>query len=639
MILQETIEKVFDLDIVEVIGRYVELKKAGANYKGLSPFTSERTPSFLVSPAKRIFKCFSSGKGGSLVKFIMEKEMMDYPDAIRFICKNHSLECIESEETNEEKAIAKHKEAMYVVNQVSANYFIQNLNYFQDALNYVYGERQLTANIINKFGIGFAPSTLSGLTNFLINSGYSWNVAVEVSVLGHIKDKNNLYDRFRNRMMFPIKGISGNLLGFGGRSLNPDERNAKYINSSDSIIYNKSHILYGIFESKKAIIEKDECLISEGYLDVVMFHQKEVENIIATGGTALTTEHVKLIKRFTKKVIVMFDNDKAGIRAAMKGIDVLLEEEMYVKVLILPLGQDPDDFAKSKNKKEIEEYIFNFSQDFVLFKTNYLLQEANGNPNLITAAIEDVLQSIAKMPDIVRRDIYLKECERISKVSISILRTTIKKFVTEETNINAAAPQTFYEQFLANRNYIQAQCERKILQYVLGYGNLQLTFKEVYIDKVGSAGLKKIKEVQFDATRTVLEKVQYELETDGIHFLNLNYAHIYEKAKLADLRNFNTLEQYLDTENYLLAIELRNDELNGNKNVFTYGDSLNNSNLAVKDLHSFLQISISENLLFYKIVYIEWLIEEESRKLNPNKQDMKDYIELIIRIKKDLNTI
>lgn len=640
MILQETIDKVFALDIVDVIKPYVHLKKAGANYKGLSPFTNERTPSFNVSPVKRIFKCFSSGKGGNLVKFIMEKEMLEYPEAIRFICKNHNIECLESQETNEERILSQTKEAMYIVNKVALGYYRQNLNYFQDVLNYVYGQRQLNTEIIEKFEIGFAPSTISGLTNFLINSGHNWQVAVQTSVLGYIPDKNKLYDRFRNRLMFPIKNITGNVVGFGGRALMPDAKNAKYLNSSDSIIYNKSEVLFGIFEGKKAIIEKDQCLLSEGYLDVVMFHKKNVENIVSSSGTALTPGQVKLIKRFTKNVVVMFDNDAAGIRAALKGIDILLQEEMFVKVLILPNGQDPDDFAKTRTKEEIEKYIQDYSQDFVLFKLNHLLLEANGNINMITTAVEDVLQSIAKMPDIVRREVYLKECSVISKIATDMLRITLRKYIIEDINLNEGIPQNFYEQFLESRNHIQNQCEKKILQYVLAYGSLELIFKEVLLDIAGTATHKFFKERKFDARRTVLDKVRYELETDNINFLNMTYAHIYERAKLADLRNFNSLEAYLDTETYLLAIELRNEELMGNKNVFTFGNAVNAvQQTNVVSLHEYLQTSIKENLLFYKVMYIEYLIEEESKKTIPNKENVKDYIELIIRIKKELNTI
>ena len=638
MILQETIDKVFALDIVDVIKPYVHLKKSGANYKGLSPFTNERTPSFNVSPVKRIFKCFSSGKGGNLVKFIMEKEMLLYPEAIRFICKQHNIECLESEETNEEKLLAQRKESMYIINSFTLGYYKQNLNYFQEVLNYVYGQRQLTQETINKFEIGFAPSTISGLTNYLVNSGYSWNTSVEVGVLGYIADKNKLYDRFRNRVMFPIKGLSGNILGFGGRSLAPDNRNAKYLNSPDSLIYNKSLILYGIFEGKKAIVEKDQCLLSEGYLDVVMFHQKGVENIVASSGTALTSDQVKLIKKFTKNVVVMFDNDAAGIRAAMKGIDILLQEEMLVKVLILPQGQDPDDFAKARTKEEIEKYVLDYAQDFVKFKLNHLLREANGDLNLTTIAVEQVLESIAKMPDVVKREIYLKECSIISKISVDVLRVTLKKYLVEETSISPIVPKNFYEQFLSNRNYIQTECEKKILQYVLAYGSLELTFKEVLLDIAGTATHKFFKERKFDAKRTVLNKVIYELETDNIHFLDMTYNHIYEKAKLVDLRRFNTLEAHLDTDTYLLAIDLRNEELSGNKNVFTFGHTMEANN-TIPPLHEYLQNSIKENLLFYKVMYIEYLIEEESKKTIPNKENVKDYIELIIRIKKELNSI
>lgn len=640
MILQESIDKVFALDIVDVIKPYVQLKKAGANYKGLSCFTDERTPSFTVSPAKGIFKCFSSGKGGNLVKFIMEKEMMKFPEAIKYLCKAFNIECLETEETSEERTLALKKESLHVINNVTSHYFKQNLNYFQEVLNYVYGERQLTAETIEKFDIGFAPNTVSSLTNLLINSGYNWQLCVEASVIGYIPTTNKLFDRFRNRVMFPIKNISGNIIGFGGRSLAVDAKNAKYLNSSDSIVYNKSEALYGIYESKKAIIEKNQCLLSEGYLDVAMFHQRGVENIVSSSGTALTSGQVRLIKKFTKNVIVIFDNDAPGIRAALKGIDVLVAEEMYVKIVILPTGQDPDDFAKARTKEQIEQYIFDYAQDFVLFKLNHLILEANGDLNLISKAIEDVLETIAKMPDPVRREVYLKECSKISKMTEDMLRTTMKKFIAEDAKLSMAIPKNFYEKFLESKNEIQHDCEKKILQYILAYGSLLLTFKEVMLDKAGTATHQFFKEINFEAKRTVLEKVMYELETDGIHFLNMTYGHIYEKTKLIDLRNINLLEQYLDPETYLLAIDLRNEEMMGNKNVFTYGSSLNNAeHTVVPNLHEFLQNSIKENLLFYKVMYIEYLIEEESKKTIPNKENVKGYIELIIRIKKELNTI
>lgn len=639
MILQETIDKVFSLDIVDVIKPYVQLKKAGANYKGLSCFTDERSPSFIVSPAKGIFKCFSSGKGGNLVKFIMEKEVMSFPEAIKFLCKQFNIECVESQETNEEKILSNKKESIHIINKTTADYFVQNLNYFQEVLNYVYGKRQLTTETIQKFEIGFAPGTISSLTNLLINKGFNWQLCVECSVIGYIPASNKLFDRFRNRVMFPIKNVSGNIIGFGGRSLAPDSKNAKYLNSSDSIVYNKSESLYGIFEAKKAIIEKNQCLLAEGYLDVIMFNQKGVENIVSSSGTALTHGQVKLIKKFTKNVVVMFDNDAAGIRAALKGIDILVEEAMFVKIVILPQGQDPDDFAKARTKYEIEQYINDYSQDFVLFKLNHLLHETNGDLNLVSQAVEDVLETIAKMPDAVRREIYLRECSIISKISTDMLRITLKKFIVEDAKLSMAIPKNFYEKFLESKNEIQHDCEKKILQYILAYGSLELTFKETMLDKAGTATHQYFKEINFEAKRTVLEKIIYELETDGIHFLNMTYGHIYEKAKLVDLRNINLLEQYLNPETYLLVIELRNEEMTGNKNVFTYGSSLESKNTVVPNLHEFLQTSIKENLLFYKVLYVEHLIEEESKKTIPSKENVKAYIELIIRIKKELNTI
>lgn len=637
MILQETIDKVFALDIVEVIGKYVDLKRAGSNYKGFSPFTNERSPSFMVSPTKGIFKCFSSSKGGGIATFIMEKEMMNYPEAIRHLCKLYSIEFLETESTNEEKLLAQHKESLFIITKTANEYYKANLNYFQEVLNYVYGERQLTAETIQKFEIGFGPATVSGLTNQLINNGFNWKLAVEASVLGYLPEKNKLYDKFRNRVMFPIKNIAGNIIGFGGRIMVKDDNMAKYVNSSDSIIYNKSEALYGIYEAKKSISEKNQCLLTEGYLDVIMFHQKGVENTVASAGTALTTEQVKLIKRFTKNVVVMFDGDLPGLKAALRGIDVLLPEGMNVKVLILPDGQDPDDFAKARTQEQIENYISENAVDFVLFKLQHLLRMAADNIALRGEAIEDVVSSIAKMPSAIQREIYLSQCANISKINIEMLHTTLKKYTAEQVVFNVAAPQSFYGQFVSSKNFIQKQCERKILQYILAYGSLELTFKEVLLDKAGMIGQQTYKEVNFDAKRTVLDKVIYELENDGIHFLNLTFSYIYDKAKSVDLRDFNSLRNVLSEETFLLANEMRNEELNGNKNVLTATGGIIKPG-EVPELHLILQNAIRQNLLFYKTVYIECLIEEESKKDKPNKQNVKHYIDLMIRIKKELNT-
>lgn len=632
MILQETIDKVMALDIVEVISKYVELKRAGSNYKGFSPFSNERSPSFMVSPTKNIFKCFSSGKGGSSASFIMEKESMNYPEAIKHLCKIYSIEYLETESTTEEKELAQRKESLYIITKASNDYYKANLNYFQEVLNYVYGERQLTQATIEKFEIGFAPGVISGLTNHLINNGYNWKLSVEASVLGYLPDKNKLYDKFRGRVMFPIKNISGNIGGFGGRIMVKDDTKPKYINSSDSIIYNKSELLYGMFEAKKAISEKNQCILAEGYLDVVMFHQQGVENIVASSGTALTTEQVKIIKRFTKNVVVMFDSDTAGINAALRGIDILLPEGMNVKVMVLPDGQDPDDFAKVRTKEQIEDYIYENAIDFVLFKLKHLLGIAKDNLNWKSEAIEHVVSSIAKMPSAIQREIYLSQCASISRINIDMLYTTMRKHIVEDISFNVSKPQSFFEQFNSSKEFIQKQCERKILQYILAYGSLELIFKEVLLEKAGMLGQQTYKEIPYDAKRTVINKIMYELESDGIHFMNLTFAYIYDKLKTIDLRDFNSFKSIVDEEIYMMANEMRNEELNGNKT----GEMIVPG--TVPEIHQQLQYSIKKDLLFYKTIYIEWIIEEESKKAIPNKENVKAYIDLIIRIKKELNT-
>lgn len=633
MILQETIDKVFDLDIVSVISSYVDLKKSGSNYKGLSPFTNERSPSFMVSPAKGIFKCFSSGKGGKVVNFVMEKESMNYREAIKFLCSKYGIEYLESESTNEEAELKQRKESMYIVNEYAKDYYKYGLSQSQPALNYVYGERGINQETVNKFEIGYAINETSKLTNLMLNAGYNWVTAVECSVIGHLSDKNRLYDRYRDRIMFPIKNISGRISGFGGRILVQNDKAAKYVNSSDSLIYNKSEILFGIYESRKAIIDKNQCIISEGYLDVIMFHQKQVENIVCSGGTALTTEQVKSIKKLTKNAVILFDNDKAGINAAIRGIDVLLAEEMRVKIVVLPQGQDPDDFAKTKNKEEIEKYIQDNSFDFVLFKLNHLLSLAKGNISLKSEAIESVVESISKMPSAIEREIYISQCSKISNIDIDVLYSCLKKYYKDEDENKEEVVLTHYEEYKISRKKILRSCEKKILQYILTYGSLKLIFDEVFLDPEA----KKYTEVFIKSERTVFDKVIFELETDALFFEDITYSFIYDRCKTIDLKDFNSLKNVVDEETFMLASEMRREEMSGNT-VITMNPSTHKQ-ASTEEIHKALQKEISHNLLFYKILIIEKIIEQETNK--EPKQFQKDHIrlhlELLMRLKKELN--
>lgn len=639
MILQETIDKVYALDIVDVIGSYVELKRSGGSYKGLSPFTSERTPSFMVSPSKQIFKCFSSGKGGNLVKFIQEKESLNFPEAIRFLCSKYSIECKETEKTNEEKILEHQKEGLSIINQAANEYYKANFFHQPEAYKYIATDRNISNEMINRFEIGYAPPTLSGLTNHLINNGYNWEMAVQASVLGYIHDKNRLYDRFRNRIMFPIKNMIGNIIGFGGRALQIDEKTAKYLNSSDSLIYNKSEALYGIFESKKAIVNSNECLLVEGYTDVIAFHQVGIECVVASAGTALTVEQVKLIKRFSKNVTVIFDGDNAGIQAALRGIDILLSQNMNVKVLTLPDKQDPDEFVKGKAKDEVFNFILDNRKDFIIFKLNFYMKKANGDLTMISNAIVDVVGSIGKIPNPVQREVYLRECSRLTEMNVETLRMMLKTVISEDQDFDLTSVSlSFQEQAAQSKNFIKDECERKILQYVLAYGNMVLEFKELMLKDTGFEGHLKYDEVVEMNSRTVIEKVNFELDKDGITFSNPIYFNILSKVKTIDLRDLHLIKDSLGYESYLMAEDIRKEELEMNINSFTQ-ESFAGKEIVEQELKNAIARSINETLLFYKSIYIEGLIEEESSEEKPDIELIKDYIQLMVKIKTELNLI
>jgi DNA primase len=592
----------------------------------------------MVSPAKGIFKCFSSGKGGNHVKFIREKESLDFPEAIRFLCKKYNIECKETEMTSEEQMIHKQKESLYIINKVSNDYYKANLMHQPLAYDYLVTQRKISTEMINRFDIGYAPPTLSGLTSHLVNNGYNWQMAVQASVLGYVPDKNRLYDRFRNRIMFPIRNIIGNVIGFGGRALQPDEKNAKYLNSSDSVIYNKSEALYGIFEAKQSIVNCNECLLSEGYTDVISFHQKGIENIVASAGTALTIDQVKLIKRFSKNIIVIFDGDNAGIQAALRGIDILLSQNMNVKVLILPDKQDPDDFAKTRTKEEIVNYILDNKKDFIIFKLDFYIKQAKGDLGMVSNAIVDVVGSISKIPNPVQREVYLRECSRLTEMNIDTLRIMLKTVISEDQEFEVATAISFQEQATQSKNFIKDECERKILQYILAYGNMKLDFKEIMVRDSGFEGHLKYDEIVETNTRTVLEKVVFELDNDNIIFNNPLYYNILSKAKTIDLSHFYLLKDLLDSESYLLAENMRKEELEMNINSFTKENVIGNE-IVEQELRNAIARSINESLLFYKSIYIEGLIEEESMQEVPDVELIKMYIDLMIKIKTELNLI
>ena len=407
MITKETIDKVYEAARVEeVIGDFVQLKRAGSNFKGLSPFSDERSPSFMVSPAKGIWKDFSSGKGGNAIAFIMEHSQFTYPEAIRFLAKKYNIEVEETELSDEDKVVANEKESLFLVSEFASKYFQDTLINSEEGkaigLSY-FKERGFTNDTIKKFNLGYSPNQWDALTKEALGKGYKLEFLEKTGLTISGEDKQ--FDRFKGRVMFPIQSMSGRVLGFGGRILTNDKKAAKYLNSPESDLYHKSKVLYGIYHAKQAIAKQDNCYLVEGYTDVIQMHQAGIENVVSSSGTALTPDQIRLINRLTKNVTMLFDGDAAGLRASIRGIDLILEEGMNVKVCTFPDGEDPDSFAKKTPLQDLIQYFDDNAMDFIQFKASLLMKDAKNDPIKKAELIRDMVASISKIPDRIKREV------------------------------------------------------------------------------------------------------------------------------------------------------------------------------------------------------------------------------------------
>ena len=443
MITQQTIDRVFETARVEeVIGEFVQLKKAGSNFKGLSPFTDEKSPSFMVSPVKQIWKDFSTGKGGNAISFLMEHEHYSYPEAIKWLAKKYNIEVEETEQSDEQKKQTNERESMFLASKFAKDYFHDILMNSQQGraigLSY-FKERGFREDIIEKFDLGYCKDEWDNFTNAALKKGYDLkylkSTGLTIVKEGGTVDKK--FDRFKGRVMFPIHSMSGRILGFGGRILTADKKAAKYLNSPESDIYHKSKILYGIYHAKKEIAKQDNCYLVEGYTDVISFYQSGIENVVASSGTALTADQIRLVNRLTKNITVLFDGDAAGIRASIRGIDLILEQGMNVKVVSFPEGEDPDSFAKSHSNKELQEYLEEKSQDFIEFKVSLLMKDAANDPIKKAGLIRDIVTSISKIPDGIQREVYVQECSRIMDISERVLFSELAQLLKKDTTARA----------------------------------------------------------------------------------------------------------------------------------------------------------------------------------------------------------
>ena len=484
MIDRQTIERILDAaNIVDVIQDFVPLKKRGVNYLGLCPFHNEKTPSFTVSPAKEIFKCFGCGKVGNSVNFIMEHEHLTYPEALRYLGKKYHIEIIEKERSQEEIDAQNERESLLVVTAYAARQFSENLFQSDEGISVglaYFKERGFRHDTLKKFDVGYSFEKRDAFTKKALEDGYKQELLTKTGL--SIQHDERIFDRFSGRVMFPIHSLSGQVLGFGGRMLKADQKSAKYLNSPESEIYHKSRILYGIYQARKAVTAEDRCFLVEGYTDVMAMHEAGIENVAASSGTSLTQEQVRLIKRFTQNITILFDGDPAGIKASLRGIDLVLEEGMNVRVVLLPEGEDPDSYSKKISNEELREYIRKNETDFIRFKAQLLLSESQDDPVKKVNLIKDIVKSIAVIPEVIARTIYIKECSSIMEVAEPVLYHEVNKLRQQQSfrdrnrypgpDLLAVPPPVVQKQVKQITSSFYS--EREIIRLLLKYGSLEL---------------------------------------------------------------------------------------------------------------------------------------------------------------------
>lgn len=540
MIDKQTIDRIYEAARIEdVVSDFVTLRKRGVNLLGLCPFHDEKTPSFTVSPAKGIFKCFGCGKGGNSTHFIMELEQLSYVEALKYLARKYHIEVVEKELTPEEEAIKDDRENMLSVNEFAGKYFIHTLHNHIDGksigISYL-RERGFRDDIIKKFQIGYSLNQKDAFTQAALKAGYKKEYLVKTGLTMESQHNDAVYDRFRDRIMFPIHTISGKIIAFGGRILRPSEKAAKYVNSPESEIYHKSNELYGIYFGKQAIVKHDHCYLVEGYTDVISMHQAGIENVVASSGTSLTTGQIRLIHRFTENVTILYDGDAAGIKASLRGIDLLVEEGLNIKVLLLPEGEDPDSFSRKNNASEFIEFVKNNSVDFIRFKTQLLLKDAGNDPVKKAALIQDIIKSIALIPNLIVRGEYVKECSALLDVDEKVLYFEINKQLKKKSDeivvkTNQQNRLNKEEEPEKNEKPIQNNIdskleneEAKLIQMLIKYGNITL-FEET--DDAGNTEIV-----------SVADYILSELENDNLMLHNANYEFIKNEYK-AHYKNEN----------------------------------------------------------------------------------------------------
>ena len=648
MISRSTIDRVFEAARVEeVVGEFVQLKKAGSNFKGLSPFTDEKSPSFMVSPVKQIWKDFSTGKGGNAISFLMEHEHYTYPEALKWLAKKYNIEIEEIAQTNQEKEQTNERESMFLVSNFAKDFFHSTMLHTNQGkaigLSY-FKERGFRDETIKKFDLGYCLDEWGSFTNAAISKGYQLKY-LESTGLTIVKD-NKQFDRFKGRVMFPIHSMSGRILGFGGRILTADKKSAKYLNSPESDIYHKSKILYGIYQAKKEIAKQDNCFLVEGYTDVISFHQSGIENVVASSGTALTPDQIRLISRLTKNITVLFDGDAAGIRASIRGIDLILEQGMNVKVVQFSDGEDPDSFAKSHSDSELKEFLETAAQDFINFKVSLLLKDTQNDPVKKAGLIRDIVTSISKIPDAIQREVYVQECSQIMEISERILFSELAQLIantnTEESKKYQEEKKTFE---IVKRQDIQLKevdqleiLEKEIIKLLLLYGNEEVDFIDdiIHFDENG----REIK-TQKTYKNEVSAEIYLHLHDDEIEFTNPIFKEIYNEI-IYQINQSETLEidKLINHSNTNISSSVTSILMDEEKYQLSQWER---KNIFVTGTREVLTKAVTDSIYNIRRILIDKLLKEKAIKEKEySKEEIEEimnYNSLRIRLSEKLNRV
>ena len=619
MISKETVDKIYDeIRVEEVIGDFVTLKKSGSNLKGLSPFSQEKTPSFMVSPSKQIWKDFSSGKGGGAVNFLMEHEHYTYPEALRYLANKYNIEIVETAQNEEQKAAQSERETLYLVNEYAQKYFNENLwkNEQGKAVGLSYlKERGFTKETIKKFQIGYNLDTWTDFTNTAISKGYLLENLVKTG-LTKVKENSNKFDFFKGRVIFPIHSMSGRVLGFGGRTLKNEKNIAKYLNSPESVIYHKTDILYGIYFAKQAISREDNCYLVEGYTDMIALYQAGIENVVASAGTALTEKQISIVKRLTSNITIVFDGDVAGMKAAMRGVDMILSADMNVKIITLPEGEDPDSFSKTHHKTELKTFFEKNNQDFIKFKTKLLLKNVN-DPISKSNVVNDIVESIHCIENEIKRELYVKSCAELLDLSEEVLFNYLaQKQLAKQIETTKKTRQTTLEiqQKPPEINKIGTNLdlwELEIVKILLLYGEKKITFE----DLIYSEDAEQPQKIVYQ--RIIWEEIFLNLQEDETVFNNVLFREIYDTI-ITQIQKTEKIEQQYFTQHSnakiastcvdILMPRYKVDEGWKRKNIFVAPD----------DDDSILQKNVTDATLGIRKI----LVDKKNRKF---KKSIKRY--------------